>query len=571
VAALEGKRIVVKYLPSQFIFIFRTPGGQRNLRLLLRFVAVLVFLVVLYSVIFHYIMEMEGRQFSWVTGFYWTLTVMSTLGFGDITFESDLGRAFSIVVLLSGIIFLLVLLPFTLIQFFYAPWIEAQAAARTPRELPLTSGHVILTHDDALSAALIRKLIQYNYEYVIVVPDAEEAARLHDAGRRVVVGDFDDPASYERVHASRAALVATTHDDFVNTQVTFTARSVASDVPIVALADAADSIDVIERAGATHALHLVEQMGQALARCISGGDAVSHVVGHVDEVLIAQANAARTPLVGKSLRENRLRDIGVSVLGIWNRGRFEPARAETVVGPQSILLLGGSAAQLEAYDEAFVIYNVSIDPIVILGGGRVGQAAARALSARNIDWRIVEREPDGGLDVERTIVGDAADLDVLTRAGIEKAPAVLVTTHDDDLNVYLTIYCRSLRPEIQIIARATRERNVATMHRAGADFVLSFASMGATSMFNLLRPSANVSIAEGLDVFRLPVPKSLDGTTIAGSGVREQTGATILAVGGAEGLQVNPPADLVLTAGREMVLVGSAESERAFLEQFLEG
>jgi Trk K+ transport system NAD-binding subunit len=404
----------------------------------------------------------------------------------------------------------------------------------------------------------------------VLVPDSEEAARLHDAGWRVVVGDFDDPITYERVHAARAALVATSHDDYVNTQVTFTVRSVAPDVPIVALADAADSIDVIERAGATHALHLVEQMGQALARCISGGDAVTHVVGNVDELLIAQASAARTPLVGKSLRENRLRDIGVSVLGIWNRGRFEPAKAETVVGPHSILLLGGSAAQLEAYDEAFVIYNVSIEPIVILGGGRVGQAAARALSARNIDWRVVERVVDGGLDAERTIFGDAADLAVLKRAGIEKAPAVLVTTHDDDLNVYLTIYCRSLRPDIQIIARATRERNVATMHRAGADFVLSFASMGATTMFNLLRPSANVSIAEGLDVFRVPVPRSLDATTIASCGVRQQTGSTILAVEGDEGLQVNPPADLELVAGREMVLVGSAESERAFLERFME-
>jgi len=61
-------------------------------------------------------MELEGEYYTWVTGFYWTLTVMSTLGFGDITFTSDLGRIFSIIVLLSGVIFLLVLLPFTFIQ-----------------------------------------------------------------------------------------------------------------------------------------------------------------------------------------------------------------------------------------------------------------------------------------------------------------------------------------------------------------------------------------------------------------------------------------------------------------------
>ena len=58
---------------------------------------------------------------------------MSTLGFGDITFHTDLGRIFSIVVLISGMIFLLILLPFTFIEFFYAPWMNAQAATRAPR------------------------------------------------------------------------------------------------------------------------------------------------------------------------------------------------------------------------------------------------------------------------------------------------------------------------------------------------------------------------------------------------------------------------------------------------------
>jgi len=38
---------------------------------------------------------------------------MSTLGFGDITFSSDLGRIFSLIVLLTGIVYLLVMLPFT--------------------------------------------------------------------------------------------------------------------------------------------------------------------------------------------------------------------------------------------------------------------------------------------------------------------------------------------------------------------------------------------------------------------------------------------------------------------------
>ena len=58
-------------------------------------------MVCVYSILFHFLMIIENREFSWITGFYWTLTVMSTLGFGDITFATDIGKVFSIIVLMS--------------------------------------------------------------------------------------------------------------------------------------------------------------------------------------------------------------------------------------------------------------------------------------------------------------------------------------------------------------------------------------------------------------------------------------------------------------------------------------
>ena len=51
------------------------------------------------------------------------------------------------------------------------------------------------------------------------------------------------------------------------------------------------------------------------------------------------------------------------------------------------------------------------------------------------------------------VEGSAADYETLERAGIDHALAIVITTHDDDMNVYLTIYCRRLRPDIQIISR----------------------------------------------------------------------------------------------------------------------
>lgn len=119
---------------------------RRNVRLLFVLLGLFFALVVIFSTTFHWLMAREGQSHSWPTSVYWTLVTMTTLGFGDITLQSDAGRMFSVVVLLSGSIFLLVLLPFTFIQFVFLPWMAHRDAARAPRELPADeAGHLVLT------------------------------------------------------------------------------------------------------------------------------------------------------------------------------------------------------------------------------------------------------------------------------------------------------------------------------------------------------------------------------------------------------------------------------------------
>jgi Trk K+ transport system NAD-binding subunit len=427
---------------------------------------------------------------------------------------------------------------------------------------------VLLTQYGPVTQALIKRLRQYHYRYALLVNEVEEALRLQDLGLDVMVGEADDPETWQRARVADAALVATTGSDVANTNVAMTVRGVDERVPIIATATDLDSVDVLELAGANHVLRLEEMIGSSFARRV-GGDALAHEIGHFDGVLIAEAVTRRTPLVGKTLRESNLREkVGVTVIGIWDRGTFEPARAESPIRDDSVLVLAGTRESLFRYDELFCIYNVANAPVVILGGGRVGRATAQALAARDIDYRIVEKVPDRVRDRSKLVVGNAADLEILKQAGIEEAPTVIITPHDDDLNVYLTVYCRRLRPDIQVLTRATVERNVATLHRAGADIVLSYASMGASTMMNLLKRSRILMVAEGLDLFRVKVPKALAGSTLADSAIRERTGCSVVALGHDEGMQLVPGADTELEAGAEMLLIGSIDAEERFLELF---
>ena len=193
------------------------------------------------------------------------------------------------------------------------------------------------------------------------------------------------------------------------------------------------------------------------------------------------------------------------------------------------------------------------------------------MAERRVLYRVVERSPEQLLDPATDILGDAADFEVLKRAGIMEASGVIVTTHDDDTNIYLTIYCRRLRPEVQIISRAVRERNVATLHRAGANFVMSYASLGANAIINLLDRDDILMVAEGLDISRLTVPSSLAGKSIAEVAVRSQTGCTVVGLGVDGEVQINPDPYLPLPAQAELLLIGTHEAARKFQKMFGNG
>ncbi len=509
-----------------------------------------------------------------MTGLYWTLTVMSTLGFGDITFSTDLGLLFTLAVLASGIILLLIMLPFTFIQFFYAPWLEAQDKIRTPRELPEnTSGHVIITNLDPITEKLVEKLVRRDIEYVLVVDELQRASELFDAGYRVVVGEPDDPETYRRLRIRRCALVVVTNDDLINTSIAFTIRGITRRIPIVVSADHDNSLDILNFPGNTHVFQFTKMLGEALGNRTLGLGRPVNVVSRFDRLHIAEISAVQTSLAGKSLIDLEMRrKTGATVVGLWEKGRFEIPRPDTIINTRTLLLLAGTRKQLDSFEAHYALPDKSHSPdipVLILGGGRVGLAAAEVLHNHGILYRIVEKRPTLNKGKgEEFILGDAADIKVLEKAGVMEARTVIITTHNDAMNIYLAFYCRQLRSDIQIISRATNVRSVSKLHMAGADLVMSYASMGANSIINILKTDEVCMFTEGLNIFSLPMPRVLVGKNLIESNIRETTGCSVIAMRSLHGLIVGPDPSIPLREEDELILIGTTESEQQFLALF---
>ena len=127
------------------------------------------------------------------------------------------------IVNITGIIFMMVVLPTVIIEFIYNPLLKAQQEASAPRVLPDTiKGHVLITHFDSAAEAFINRLVQHNIPYAVIVEEVADAYRLSDRGINVLVGDLRDQETYKNARIDKAALVSVTSEsDPINTNIVF--------------------------------------------------------------------------------------------------------------------------------------------------------------------------------------------------------------------------------------------------------------------------------------------------------------------------------------------------------------
>lgn len=212
--------------------------------------------------------------------------------------------------------------------------------------------------------------------------------------------------------------------------------------------------------------------------------------------------------------------------------------------------------------------------IIVCGFGRVGRGVWTALRLRDQNLVVVEIDSDRA-EVAReegalVIEGDATHNDVLEMAGVRSADSVIACVTDDSDNLVIALSVKSLRAETRVICRATELESERKLHLAGADAVVAPQAVGAE---RLAMMAIQPELAQVFDVvvsgtaleFRV---EELDidpdcemaGKTIGESGIRQDTGALILAIEGSSNhVLVNPGPDVRLNPGERLVVVGTKE------------
>lgn len=525
--------------------------------------------VLVYGVIYRWGMGVfEGRQVSFIQSVQVVVEAITTSGFGGhAPWSSDIMNLLVLAMNLTG-----VAMVFMAVPLFIFPLLQ-EAFERGPPFSVEESGHFVLCAYTERVAALMRELNALGRSFVIVEPDGALALRLHREGHRVIHGDPEQVEVLRRAAVPGAHRVVVDAADDVSISVVLSVRELAPDVQIVTVVDDETLEPYHLLAGATRVLSPRQLLGTSLARQVPYQ---LHLRSHPGVVVGQDLELAEVDVTSGSdichgtVKEVRLRErFGVEIIGAWFEGNFRSlVSPEARLDTRTRLLIAGGPGAVEGFRKAMASgAEASVrQRVVIVGYGRSGSAAARALSTARVPLTIVDAVAKEGVDV----VGDARDVEVYRRAGIETAAAVIIDLDDDRTAILSTLIVREANPRIQIIARANAEASVGKLYRAGGDYVQSLATVTGRMMASATLDEEEVLASEGkVEVIRLGVGR-LAGRTIVQADVRARTGATVVGVV-RSGVTVTgfDPDTFVLEPLDEIILVGRDEDVQRFEEEFI--
>ncbi len=215
--------------------------------------------------------------------------------------------------------------------------------------------------------------------------------------------------------------------------------------------------------------------------------------------------------------------------------------------------------------------------VIICGFGRNGQQAALTLRTHKVSFMVIENNLSNinqWLDEDPSLIyinGDATDDDILIKAGIKKAKAMIITLPEDADNVFIVLSARSLNPGIQIISRASQHGSAQKLNKAGANSVIMPDKIGGAHMATLvskpdviefidyLSSEEGESISmESVEYGRLP-PEIKDKSLKAVMDWKK-TGVNCIGVKTSEGkFIINPPDNILITKGMKVIVLGTRQ------------
>ena len=506
----------------------------------------------------------DGRPRTFIESLQVVVETFTTTGYGsDAKWEST-----EMLLLVTGMDIVGVVLIFLALPVLLFPLFEEAMSTTVPTAVEEElEDHVVICSFTPRGETLVGELDTWEVDHVIVEPDRERATDLYEDGHRVVHADPQSVKGLEAAGLSRARSLVADAADEINTSIILTASEVDDSVPTVSVVKEPDRERYHELAGTDHVLSPRRLLGESLASKVT--TRVSTAVGDTIEIGqdfdIAELPIHRgSELVGRTLADSDIREqASVNVIGAWFQGEFEsPPSPEATLDNGTVLLVAGREDQLQRLKDMTLsnMRQFGRGETVVVGYGEVGETIGDALDSAGLSYSVIDQVEKPGVDV----VGDAAEPDELRAAGVEDARTVILALSDDTSMEFATLVVQDLNPHVEIIARAEQTENVQKMYRAGADYVLSLATVSGRMLAStILADEQVISMDEQVEIVRTQADE-LAGQTLGEARVRARTGCTVVAVERNGDVITDVGPSVHINADDDLVVAGTDESVDQF-------
>jgi len=217
---------------------------------------------------------------------------------------------------------------------------------------------------------------------------------------------------------------------------------------------------------------------------------------------------------------------------------------------------------------------------ILCGYGRTGAEIASQLKCHNLDFVIVDKNPETEEAAQQMgtpyIIGDATHDEVLEKVNISHAKGLLCSLSADVDNLYLTLSARNLNPKMTIIARCIKSSEEVKFKKAGANkVILPYEISGRRMVTSLVKPEVTdfldvVMHTKGLELelkmeqFDVGEGSQIENKAIYDSEIRQKTGVIIIAIKRDRQYITSPPPDTVLKANDCLIILGTTEQLTTF-------
>ncbi len=250
-------------------------------------------------------------------------------------------------------------------------------------------------------------------------------------------------------------------------------------------------------------------------------------------------------------------------------------------GVLTITYTAGRFAQLVLENQFFrrkrmdrKVINLS-DHFIVCGYGRIGKYICESLRENGKKFVVIENDDakiEELMDKKFLFVhGDATQDEVLIRAGIERAKALVSVLKTDAENVFVVLSAKQIRPDLYVVTRSLDESTTEKLKKAGANRVIQTYEISASRMTQvLLRPRVtdfidgvardkNVTIS--LEEIEIGENSSLANTTLLESPIRKELNIIVIAIFKNDGTFLyNPHANTKLNAGDKLIAIGESKA-----------